>query len=74
MSFNPDLNVQAQEVTSSKKTKKLNHSTLFFTTSVVTHTKFQEQLGVILDSKLIFDDHFNSVLSTTIKQKDFFVS
>ena len=67
MSFNPDLNKQAQEVIFSRKTKKLNHPPLTFSKSTVSQSTYQKHLGVILDASLSFDEHLISVQSKTNK-------
>ena len=63
MSFNPDLNKQAQEVIFSRKTKKMYHPPLTFSKSTVSETTSQKHLGVILDSSISFDEHLISVQS-----------
>ena len=62
MSFNPDPSKQAEEVIFSRKTKTVNHSHLILNSITVTYITFQKHLGVILDIRLIFDDHWNSIL------------
>ena len=49
MSFNPNPNKQAQEIILSQKLK----------------CKSQKHLGIILDSKLTFEEHYKTVLSKT---------
>ena len=48
MSFNPDLNKQAQEVIFSRKTKKLNHPPLTFSKSTVSQSTYQKHIKNIL--------------------------
>ena len=55
MLFNPDPNKQAIEVCFSKKHKKVNYSSLFFNGD-----KVQKHLGLVLDSKLGFNEHVNN--------------
>ena len=57
MSFNPDLNKQAQEVIFSRKIKKQSHPPLSFNNIRVSQTSSQKHLGVILDEKLTFEEH-----------------
>ena len=57
MNFNPDPTKQAQEVIFSRKAKEIYHSPLLFNNTVVSQSSSQKHLGVILDSKLIFDEH-----------------
>ena len=61
MNFNPDPTKQAQEVIFSSKTKKLPHPCLVFNNSKVTQSIYQKHHGIILDSKLTFDNHLNMV-------------
>ena len=67
ISFNPDPNKQAQEVSFSGKTKKLNHPPLTFSKSTVSQSTYQKHLGVILDASLSFDEHLISIQSKTNK-------
>ena len=57
MNFNPDPTKQAQEVIFSRKAKEIYNSPLLFNNTVVSQSSSQKHLGVILDSKLIFDEH-----------------
>ena len=61
MNFNPDGTKQAQEVIFSRKTKKLPHPPLVFNNTNVTQSIYQKHLGIILDSKLTFENHINMV-------------
>ena len=61
MNFNPDRTKQAQEVIFSRKTKKLPHPPLVFNNTNVTQSIYQKHLGIILDSKLTFENHINMV-------------
>ena len=54
MNFNPDLTKQAEEVIFSCKTEKLPHPP--FTQSI-----YQKHLGIILDSKLTFENYLKTV-------------
>ena len=64
-SFNPDPCKQAQEVIFSRKLKKVTHPPLVFNNANVSQCKSQKHLGIILDPKLTFDDHYKAVLSKT---------
>ena len=55
-----DPSLQAQEVIFSRKTKKVNHSPII-SKIIAVMTTLQKHLGVILDSRLTFDDHLNNV-------------
>ena len=57
--FKPDPTKQAQEVIFSRKTKKLPHLPLVFNNVNVTQSIYQKHLGIILDSKLTFENHLN---------------
>ena len=61
MNFNPDPTKQAQEVIFIRKTKKLPHPSLVFNNTNVTQSMYQKHLGIILDSKLTFENHINMV-------------
>ena len=61
LNFNPDPTKQAQEVIFSRKTKKLPHPPLVFNNTNVTQSIYQKHLGIILDSKLTFENHINMV-------------
>ena len=57
MSFNPDVNKQAQEVIFSRKQAKSVHPNLVFSNTPVHQTHYQKHLGVYLDIKLNFKLH-----------------
>ena len=61
MDFNPDPTKQAHEVIFSCKTKKLPHPPLVFNNINITQSLYQKHLGIILDSKLTFENHLNMV-------------
>ena len=61
MNFNPDPNKEAHEVIFSGKAKEINHPLLVFNNTSVSQSSSQKHLGVILDSKLIFDEHLKMV-------------
>ena len=63
MSFNPDPTKQAVEVTFSKKRIPTDHPPIFFNGVPVMRVQEQKHLGVILDSKLSFASHIQSVIS-----------
>ena len=65
MSFNPDPSKQTQEVNFSRKLKKVTHPPLVFNNANISQCKSQKHLGIILDSKLTFEDHYKTVLSET---------
>ena len=63
MSFNPDITKQAQEIIFSKKSKKTDHSTVYFNDAPVAHTNCQMNLGMYLDEKLNFLQNINEKTS-----------
>ena len=67
MTFNPERSKQAQEIIFSRKFKKVTHPPLLFNNNNVSHVNFQTHLGVILDVKLIFEEHLKNVFKKTNK-------
>ena len=67
ITFNPDPNKQAQKVIFSHKTKKLPHPLLVFHNANVTQSIYQKLLGIILDSKLTFENHIKMVTTKISK-------
>ena len=65
MSFNPEPSKQAQEVIFSRKLKNVSHPPLVFNNANVSLFKSQKHLGILLDSKLTFEEHYKSILSKT---------
>ena len=55
MQFNPDPNKQANEVISSQKSKVHSYIPLNFKNNDVKKCPHQKHLGIILDSKLVFN-------------------
>ena len=71
MSFNPDPNKQAIEVCFSNKRDKENYPPLKFNSTDVQIAESQKHLGLILDSKLNFNEHSES---NRVNEKTFFNS
>ena len=67
MSFNPDPCKQAQEVIFSRKLKKLSHPSLVFNNTNVSSCNSQKHLGILLDSKLTFEEYYKTILNKTIR-------
>ena len=67
MSFNPDLNRQAQEVIFSRKLKKVCHLPLRFNIKNVSLASSQKHLGLTLDNRLTFYEHLTNVSSKISK-------
>ena len=61
MNFNPDPAKQAHEIIFSRKAKEIYHPPLVFNNTSISQSSSQKHLGVILDSKLIFDEHLKMV-------------
>ena len=61
MNFNPDPTKQVREFIFSRKAKEKNHPPLVFNNTSVSQSSSHKHLGVILDSKLIFDEHLKMV-------------
>ena len=67
MSFNSDPSKQAQEVILSRQLKRSTHRPLVFNNNNVSQTFSQKHLGVLLDFKLTFEEHFDHVLAEVSK-------
>ena len=67
MSFNPDLNKQAQEVIFSRKMTKSSHPQVFFNNISVSRVSFQKHLGIYLDEKLNFNHHIKEKMTKAMK-------
>ena len=57
MSFNPDLNKQAQEVVFSRKLNKSSHPKMFFNNAPVVCASWQKHLGMFLEDSMNFSYH-----------------
>ena len=60
---NPDSNKQAAEVIFSRKSKSPGHPTIYFNDSPVVSLPFTKHLGMILDSKLNFEQYLSEKIS-----------
>ena len=67
MNFNPDPTKQAHEVIFSRKTKEIYYPPLAFNNTNASQSSSQKHLGVMLDSKVIFDEHLKMVSLKTSK-------
>ena len=67
MSFNPDTSKQAQEVIFSCKIQKTCHSSIYCNNKSVKQVPSQKHLGLILDNKLNFQEHFKNILNKVNK-------
>ena len=61
INFNPDPTKQPHEVIFSRKTKEIYHPPLVFNNTNVSQSSSQKHLGLILDCKLLFDEHSKMV-------------
>ena len=71
-SFNPDYTKPSHEVVFSCKRIETHHSLLMINNVPVKRVPFHKHLGLILDSKLDFNEHINTVLSKVNKMIAFF--
>ena len=62
MSFNHDPSKQAQEVVFSGKLKNVSHPALVFNNANVSSCKSQKHFGILLNSKLTFEEHYKKYL------------
>ena len=67
MSFNPDPSKQAQEVISSRKHQKISHPSIYFNNNPIESVSSQKHLGMILDTKLNFQEHIKNILTKVNK-------
>ena len=67
MSFNPELLKQAQEVIFTCKLQKKDYPPLYFNDSSVKETCTQKHLGMLLDFRLDFQEHWKSLLKKVNK-------
>ena len=63
MNFNHDTSKEAQEVIFSCKVKVTTHPQLDFSNNPVHETATQKHLGMFLDFKLNFQEHFQNMLN-----------
>ena len=67
MSFNPDPSKQAQEVTFSRKVQITCHPSIYFNNKSFKQVPSQKNLGLILGSKLNFQEHLKNILNKVNK-------
>ena len=67
MSFNPDPSKQAQEVIFSRKHQKISHPSIYFNNNPIESVSSQKHLGMILDTKLNFQEHIKNILAKVNK-------
>ena len=62
MSFNPDPSKQDEEFIFSRKLVSVSHPPFVFNNANVSSCKSQKHLGILLDSKLVFEEHYKTIL------------
>ena len=67
MSFNPDSNKPVQEVIFSRKLKTVPHPSITFDNNLLSLCPAPKHLGLVLDSKLVFNEHIMHILSKVNK-------
>ena len=67
ISFNPNPSKQAQKVIFSRKIEKTCHASIYFNNKSVKQVPSQMHLGLILNSKLNFQEHFQNILNKVNK-------
>ena len=68
MLFNPDSSKPAQEVLFSRKRQVKSHPILSMNNIQVKKVPYQKHLGILLDSKLDFKEHVDTVISKVNKE------
>ena len=63
ISFNPDPSKPAEEVIFSSKLKTVPHPSITFNNNPLSLCPAQKHLGLVLDSKLTFNEYINHILS-----------
>ena len=63
MSFNPDINNQATEVYFSQRREKSLITPIIFSNNIILTFPCQKRLGLVLDSKLSFNEHVNQKIN-----------
>ena len=67
MNFNPNTSKQAHEVIVSRNIKVTAHSQLVFNNNPVYETSTQKHLGMFLDFRQNFQEHFENMLNKANK-------
>ena len=62
MNFNPEPNKQTQEVIFSRKLNTHHTPVLVFNNASISSCKSQKHLGILLDSKLTFEEHYKTII------------
>ena len=65
--FNPDPSKQASEVIFSRKIQNTCHPSIYFNNKSFKQVPSQKHLGLILDNKLIFQEHLQNILNRVNK-------
>ena len=67
MSFDPEPSKQAQDVTITRKLQKKGYSPLYFNDSSVKETCKQKHIGMLMDFRLDFQEHWKSLVKKVNK-------
>ena len=67
MSYSPDPSKQAQEVIFSRKLQKISHLPIYFNSNPIEQVSSKKHLGLILDTKLNFQEHIKNILTKVNK-------
>ena len=67
MGFNPDPNKQAQEVFFCRNSQKSSQPSLILNNNIVIQSLTQKHLGMLLDTKLDFQEHLKNIFRTVNK-------
>ena len=67
MGFDPDPSKPAQEVIFSRRLKTVPHPSITFNNNPLSICSAQKHLGLVLHSKLTFNEHINHILSKVNK-------
>ena len=63
MSFNPEPSKQTKEIIFSKKRSNIQLAILTFSNNILTPSNSHKHLGMVLDSKLNFNNHLSEKIS-----------
>ena len=67
MGFNPDPNKQAQEVFFCRHSQKSSQPSLILNNNIVIQSLTQKHLGMLLDTKLDFQERLKNIFRTVNK-------
>ena len=70
MNCNPDPTKLAHEAIFSRKVKKEDHPLLVFNNNSLSEANSQKHLGIVLDNRSSFEEHFKMTLNKVNKTKE----